>query len=334
MFNGNTNDPDKLLFLAHSFIISQCLYVAAKLDIAETVSKRSVDVRELAELTNANPDVLSRILRLLYSVGIFRQNENGKVELTPVAGFLRSDMPGTIKNFILMIGQDWHWKTWGHFYSSTQTGKPTVEELYGMNVFDFLEKNAEAGEILDRVFDDFTKQLGSFLVRHYDFCKVKKVIDIGGGRGGLWAEVVKKNKELEVCIYDMPRVGREYDPPERTAEGGINYLQGNFFENIPMNGDVYMMKNILHDWGDEQAKRIISNCYKAMADHSVLLVMESVVSNDSGMNFTKFLDLEMFIIGGRERTLSQYEELLAPHFRCTRVQPLAFSQSLMEFKKI
>ena len=55
---------------------------------------------------------------------------------------------------------------------------------------------------------------------------------------------------------------------------------GSFFEAVPVGGDAYVLRDIIHDWEDDQAIVILANCRRAMADGARLLLVERHVATD------------------------------------------------------
>ena len=109
-------------------------------------------------------------------------------------------------------------------------------------------------------------------------------------------------------------------------------MAGNFFEAVPAGGDVYLMKKVLHDWGDEDARAILARCRAAMSGTARLLVAEPVVPEGNRPAEAKWLDLLMLVyVGGRERTEAEHRDLLAAAgFAPGRVLPTKSAVSLIE----
>ena len=89
-------------------------------------------------------------------------------------------------------------------------------------------------------------------------------------------------------------------------------MAGDFFPAVPDGADAYLMANVLHDWDDRRAVRILRNCRQAMADGRVLII-ERLLPDDPARAVPVLLsDLNMLVLtGGQERTNAEYGQLLA-----------------------
>jgi O-methyltransferase len=139
------------------------------------------------------------------------------------------------------------------------------------------------------------------------------IVDVGGGRGDLIAWALRSNLGLRGIVYDLPQGITE--TVHTLASWGVSdrcqIVTGSFFNSIPDCGDVYVMSRVLHDWTDEKAKQILTNCRKAIRDDGVLLLRESVISEGDAPSAGKQMDLTMlFLEGGRERTEREWQSLL------------------------
>ncbi len=106
---------------------------------------------------------------------------------------------------------------------------------------------------------------------------------------------------------------------------------GNFFESIPA-GDVHILKNIVHDFDDEQAVAILRNCRAAaQLDEGRVLIVQEALPPENTPSFGKLLDLQMLLIGGRERTEAQYRALLGESgYELTRILQTASPLHIIE----
>jgi hypothetical protein len=178
-----------------------------------------------------------------------------------------------------------------------------------------------------------SRQLVATILDVYDFSRFQTVVDVGGGNGALLAAILVRNPGMDGVLYELPTVAERAGA--LLAESGVadrcDVVEGDFFESVPAGGDAYLLTRVIHDWDDEAALQILSNCRAAMTEDARLLVGEAVLPAGSEHSLAKLVDVEMLVIGGRERTEAEYRDLLERSgLNLTRLVPSAGAHSLIE----
>lgn len=315
---------------------SQLIYAVAKLGIADLLKDGAKSYTELAESTQTHAPSLYRALRALASIGIFAEINDHHFQLTPLAEFLRSDVPNSMQGLaIWMGGENYRWQTWDKILYSIKTGKPAFDYVHQIPLFEYFEKHPEAGKIFNQAMSSTSAIYNSAIVADYDFSSIKTLVDIGGGQGFFLTAILQANPNLNGIVYDLPHVVTEATKQIKSLNlnDRCTIASGSFFESIPSGGDVYMMKLVLHDWDDLQAIQILKNCHKVMGENSKLLVVENIVPPGNEPSTGKFTDVEMLLMtsGGRERTKDEFAKLFAAAgFQLTRVTTTSCPLSVIE----
>lgn len=329
--------PDTLMQMITGAWVSQAIYVAAKLGIADLLKDGAKSSQELATLANVDATSLYRILRALSSIGLFSEGDNRSFELTPMAEYLRSDIPESLNAVaIMMSGEPWHWKPWGDILYSVKTGLPAFDHVFDMPVFPYLGQNPEAAAIFDACMTSFTTRDSIEIVANYDFSSIHTLVDVGGGHGKLLAHILESNPNLQGILYDLPAVVEGASQHLDKFSNRTSVVSGSFFESVPSGGDAYIMKHIIHDWDDQKAIAILKNCHQVMPENGKLLVVEDVIPPANQPSIGKLLDLEMLLMttGGRERTEAEFKELFAAAgFKLTRIVPAGMAANVIEGMK-
>ncbi len=319
--------------LMTGFWVSQCVYVAAKLSLADLIHRGGPQTAaQLATATHTNADALYRLLRGLASVGVFREDAAGRFALTPTAEPLRSDIEGSQRSLAIMMGEE-HFQSWGELLYCIETGRSGFDKLYGEPIFSWLSKHPESAKIFDEAMVGVHGRETGAMLDAYDFSPFQVVADVGGGNGSVLRALLARHGKIRGMLCDLPNVVERAQP--LIAAGLADRLQAiptDFFKQVPPGADAYMMRHIIHDWNDEQSHQILVNTRKAMKPNGRLLLIESVILPGNEPDFGKLLDLNMLVIpGGKERTEPQYRALYeAAGFRLQRIVPTAAGVSVIE----
>jgi hypothetical protein len=323
-----------LNLLAGSWI-SQALSIAAKLGIADLLQDGPRSCSSLAQATQTHGDSLYRVMRALASVGVFAEDEDGQFRLTPLAGQLHTNAPGSLRAFAIMLGEHEHWRAWEGMLHSVQTGRPAFDHIFGQSHFSYFEQHPEATRIFDAAMTSRSGIENKAIVAAYDFSQAATVVEVGGGEGSLLQAVLDASPHTQGVLFDQPHViaaarsGWKDDRQLRRCE----FMAGDFFAAVPAGGDLYIVKKVIHDWDDERAQQILINCRKSMFDNGRLLLIEPVIPAANQPSFNKLLDLLMLVwtSGGLERTEAEHRVLLASAgLDLRRVIPTRSGVSLLE----
>ena len=329
--------PVFLTELAFGMKMTQALYVAAKLGIADLLSTGPRHVSQLAASTETSERSLYRVLRSLAAVGIFRETDPKVFELTPYAGALRSDVPNSFRNGAIFMGEEWLWNVMGQMLYSVKTGKSAWARVHGSDAFDYLADNPEQLEIFNRAMTDMTVSTAPAIIDAYDFSLFNTIVDIAGGHGYLLAQILKATPGLRGVLFDVEPVitGAKAVLEKEVVTDRVETVAGNFFESVPSGADAYIMKYIIHDWDDELSNKILKNIARAMPCHAKLLIVEMIVPEGNEPHFSKVMDLGMLVLpGGVERTRAEYHALLAgAGLRLDHIIPTQTPLSIIEAVK-
>jgi O-methyltransferase domain/Dimerisation domain len=292
--------------------ITQGIYVAAELRIADLLAEGPRSAEELAEQTNTHGGALHRVLRALASVGIFAQDSYRRFTLTPVAELLRSDVADSQRSFAIMMGAEFY-ETWGKLLHSVRTGEQGFYKMFGMSFFQYMMENPERHGIYDTAMAGFGVAETGSMLDAYDFSRFLSVVDIGGGNGQLLTAILNRYPAIQGILFDLPAVAER--ARSVITDPGLScrcqVIGGNFFSSVPSGADVYIMRHIIHDWEDDEALVILRNCREAMNSESKILVVETIIPPENEPCFGKWLDLMMLLVGGRERTEEEYRRLFS-----------------------
>jgi len=322
--------PPVLFQMATSYWLSQAIYVAAKLGIADILGNGPKSAAQLAAATSSDSQSLFRVLRALSSAEVLSQIDEDRFALARLGNALRSDVPGSLRRIIITLGEI-HYQACGELLYAVETGSPAFDRVFGTSLFEYLQKNPVAGIVFNQGMTDLSSLLAYSILLAYDFSNIRSIVDVGGGEGQLLGNILELYPKIRGTVFDLPNERRS-TRCNANGSGRYSYVQGNFFDSVPENAEAYLLCGVLHDWSDEFAGVILRNCRKAMAKNGRLLIVETVVPKTHSPSFSKLLDINMMVMtSGRERTKSDFRDLLdAADFTVTRIISTMAPQSIIE----
>jgi len=315
--------------------ISQAIYAAAELAVADVLTESEHSVEEIAHAVNADAATLYRLLRALANVGIFHEGDGRRFSNNPLSETLRKDLPGSIRGFARLVGMDMAWKAWGEILYSVETGRCAFERAAGKSAFEHIGETPSAAEIINEAMTSSSALVARAALAAYDFSGAATIIDVGGGYGLLLATILEAYPDARGILFELPHATE--GAKRLLAEHGLaqraEVQTGDAFLSVPAGGDIYVMKHIVHDWDDARALRFMTNCAEALRSGGKLLLVESVLTPPDVPHFSKLLDLEMLIMssGGRDRSEEEYRQLYATAgLVFTRIVPTEGPLSVIE----
>src|SRR5437867_301389 len=173
--------PVALLQLVTGYWVSQAIYVAAKLGLADLLRDGPKSCSELAQATATHARSLARLLRALASVGVFAEVEGDRFGLTPLAATLQTEGPGSLRALAIFFGAPEHWRPWGNLLHSVQTGQTAFDQTFGLRPYEYLAQHPAAAEIFHGSMTEFTTRATRAITAAYDFSQFGQLVDVGGG---------------------------------------------------------------------------------------------------------------------------------------------------------
>lgn len=320
--------------------VAQAITAAADLGIADALAQGPLTAQELARAVGADTDALSRLMRALISRGIFRQRRDGRYDLTPLAQPLRRDADVSLAAWARWAGSPQLRERWSHLADGIRAGRCTAAEMRGQNMFDYLARQPELHDIFNEAMTNVSELSIAPLIAAYDFGRFgPTIVDVGGGHGRLLSAILAAAPHARGVLFDQPQVvaGASEELRKYHVDDRVEIAEGSFFDAvIPAGGDVYVLKNVIHDWLDEDAERILRNVRAAAATGKHLVLVELVIPTHNRDNPGKWLDLDMFVsAAARERTAEEYRRLLGrAGFRLMRVVETASPFCLIEAEAV
>jgi len=301
------DDPRRAHFLLNRqtaiYAVLQAVSRLGLLDLLEA----PVSIGDLARKSGAALPGLARILAFLEAEGVLGVDADGIVLPNKRTAALRTLVPAIGNDRLSnMAALD--------LDQALREDRPAFDIHFDKSAFAYLQDNPQLGANFARLMQLTTQQAEETLLQRHSFPHFSKVVDIGGNQGTLLLQLLRGNPAAHGVLFDLPETAEKARPALDTARDGkrIEVIGGDFFAEVPEGGDLYLLKQILHDWSDEAGGQILRNIRKAIAPDGKLLVIERLIPEQTGPHPARALDILMLLWtpGGRERKLEEYRQML------------------------
>lgn len=237
-------------------IAAQAIYAATKLRIPDLLAPGPKSVAELASDCAAHPPTLQRLLRALASIEMFALEPDGRFCNTPLTEVLRADHPESQRESVLFLPAPFLWRPLGELYDSVRTGEPAFPRIFGQHFFQYLSAHPNDAEIFNTVMTQGIQWTTPALLAAYDFSRFQCIVDVGGGEGALLRDILAATPELRGILFDLPQVVAGA-PAILSGDVAVRcqIVSGSFFDSVPEGASAYLMKGVIHDWPDDDARQ-------------------------------------------------------------------------------
>lgn len=319
--------PMRLRELVFGAACAAAVRAAARLGVADALEETPMSVEDLAAAVKTQPGTLRRLLRALSCQGVFVERPDGSFAHTEMSRLLREDDPHSLRYIALWCTEPWTWNVWPRLDEAVRSGRNVFEDVYEREFFEYLNEEApESAYVFNRAMTTSSEQSARDVAALLDLGGVASVADIGGGQGQVVAGLLEKHPGMHGTLLDLPGVVANADA--RLRDGGsladrVRIVPGDCREDIPVQADVYIIKNIL-EWDDDSTRRALANIRKAALPGARVVVIENLVDDTPSMKFTTSMDLLLLLnVGGAKHTRqSMVDRLTAAGLVIGEVRPV------------
>jgi len=323
--------PPSIMPLITGLMPARLVYLAAELGIADLIADGTTTAEGLAQRTGTHAPSLKRVLRALCAYGVFEEGTTGEFGLSPMGEQLRSNLPGSLRNFARFFVDQRTWKCLEEIEHTIRTGETGMRRAFGMKSFEWLAEHPKEAAVFNAGMADVTHQVARAATAAYDFSASRVIMDVGGGNGTFLTAILRSAPVATGILFDLPAGVREAEATLRNAgiANRCKVIPGDFFQAVPEGADLIVLKSVIHDWDEERATAILARCRAAASAATRLVLVERVMpermSASAAHQHAAALDMRMMTVaGGIERTEDEFRNLLAgAGFSWTRTVALA-----------
>jgi hypothetical protein len=307
--------PYALFELGAGLVRTQLLHAVARLRIADLLEDGPQDAAALAARCGASADALGRALRALASYGVFACRPDGRFENNHLSRALRSSAPASMRDFVEYLGSEANVRAWADVDRTLETGRNAFERVHGTTVWDWFARHPDEGRTFAEAIGRLTELGAPAIASGYPWARHARVCDVGGSRGVLLAEILRRHPTCAGVLFDAPEVAA-LAPALLAARGVAERVEvrgGDLFQAVPEGCDAYLYKDVLHDWDDAAALRILAACRRAARPGAHLLVAEILIGPGEPAPPAPLVDVQMMTVtcDGRQRSRADLARLLA-----------------------
>ncbi|MDJ0362334.1 methyltransferase [Rhodococcus sp. H29-C3] len=286
----------------------------AELGFADVLHERPMSAVDLARRMATDEEATRRLCRTAGHLGLLSVDDQQLLHLEPMGDALRSDSPESMRNFARWTGSWADRATWCHLPTAVRTGRSPFSAQHGSSVWEYFAAEPAAAAVFDAAMSETSRHVIRPVVDCFDFSQYLSIVDVGGGRGALLSAALEQAPGACGILFDQDEViNRAHSALKgHPAADRIRTVKGSFFESVPTGGDLYVVSNIIHDWDDEQAGRILLVIAEAMSTGAELALVEAVAGVDEKFdNMIGLMDMDMLLLcNGKQRTVDEFKGLL------------------------
>lgn len=315
-------------WLIHSQTSIWVLHAVSRSQVLNHLGDEPTPMEDLAARAGIRTDMLRRVMNFLASQEVIEIDSEDRVIHTARSRAFQ-DRQEAVRwlnvNFPPGLKLD----------QAMKTGVAAFEHHYGQPVFEYLSERPAVADEFGKLMSSITNAFETFIFSQHQFKPFTRAVDIGGSHGRLMTRLLTEYPSATGVIFDLPGTAAtaEKNLASSPLKTRIEIVGGDFFKAVPEGGDLYLMKQILHDWGDEECVAILKNIRSAIVDDGRLAIIDFLLPEKPSPHPGYALDINMMnlLTGGRERRLSEFEDMLSEAgFTLDRVTENPRGQSLIE----
>jgi O-methyltransferase domain len=294
---------------------TQIVGTIAELGVPDLLAQGPATAADLAKRLNVDADALHRVLRVASIEGLVRLDRRGRFKLTRMGRTLRSDAPSTLRPWARYMALESTRSAWADLDETVRTGRSAFERVHGKSVWDWFAEHPEEEQLFAAAMRSITELDAPAIAASSLLPEEGVVCDVAGGAGTLLGQVLVERPKLRGVLLEAPGVLREAEKhlSSRGVLDRVELVEGDLFGELRADADVYVLKNILHDWDDETSARILGGVAGTMKPGTRLFVIEQLQERNEPHPFTSMTDLHMLTqcVEGRERSREELRALIA-----------------------
>jgi SAM-dependent methyltransferase len=291
-------------------VLPFALAIAARLGLADACGPSGRTLPELTKAVGFPVEPLGRLINALASAGFFTLDSSGHFTPTALGAVLSADSPVSMRATLANTDS---YSAWLRAADAVLQGPSIVGSAFADEYFEHNERNLKVGAAFNTRMQERGTRLYLDLANLPVWSRARCVLDIGGGTGTVLAAILQVWPHLHGVLFDRAAVidNAAATSTLDTVRDRCTLVAGDFFKELPHGPDVHLLCSVLHDWTDSRAMDILRASSAALPPGGRVLICEMVLPDVPVPHPARWSDLGMMVLlGGRERTLPEFAELL------------------------
>lgn len=306
--------PGAMMTQAMGFQTAKLVLTALELGLFDSLAKRPATEAELRAELGLHERGIGHFLAALVEIGVLEQEGDGYRNAGAVSDFLVPGSPAYLGGFLRMADRVMY-PAWGELGNALRTGEPQTATYSGSDMFGQLYGDADKKSEFVSMAEDSSRPLIPVLAESFDWGAHKSVLELGGCRGNVLANLVRQHPHLDATVLDLPQLEPAFDSHMETlgTSGKVRFHSADFFTERLPDADVVMIGHCMVDWTDEQRMSLIDNVYPAVKPGGTFLIWDPILvaGEDSYLrNLVRSLNLQLMTPHGTNYHLVECVEWL------------------------
>lgn len=308
-------DPGPVIDLIDGFRRSKAMFSAVSLGIFDILAERPASASELATRIGGDRGALERLLNACCALGLLKKRDEVYENEAVAAAYLRRDSPETLAGYI-QYSDDVLFRLWSNLTDAVRHGTNRWSQTFGIDgpIFDHFFRTEGAMRTFVDGMHGFGLLSSTSVVAAFDLSGFRRLVDLGGATGHLAVAAHRRYPGLHAVVFDLPKIIGIARERTQLAGGGqsVEFVAGDFFVDPLPEADLYALGRILHDWGEEKIRSLLTRIYDRLPRGGGLLIAEKLLNDEkTGPAAATLQSLNMLVCTeGAERTLPEYTLLL------------------------
>lgn len=326
-FGRYLDDPDELFGWLNTAVFGTAAVDAAnRSGVSAKLLEGPATAAELAATCGLPEDRLRRLLDFLVAHEAIEGRVDGRYAATARTRAML-DAQGLFANELVSGMAS------SKLYEGLRDDRIPFELFFGQPVFEYFAQQPQVAAAFGSFMGWMTRRFEKFIHAQHRFHPFGTVADIGGSMGNLLLSILAEYPGTKGILFELPGTIEMARPAIAASPlaDRVELVGGSFFEEVPA-ADLYTMKQILHDWHDDECRHILSNIRRAINPGGRLAVMDHILQDIPTPDEAQGTDIAMMVWDtGRERKLGEFEALFAATgFRLDRLTRNPSGHSVIE----